>query len=290
MKNKHHYGWVWVILFIAAVIVVWAVLEEKGVVKPFLPRQENVDAGKMSQERGAFGSIMSPDGEWRVVVRETGDYAKSVMHELELQGVREKSSKTLLEVTEKANPKDVTNPGTTKWKAAGWSADGKKVYYIAQPQYYVSFDGQPAETFGNQLFEVDVASKKSVMLISLNTGSMVGEGYLDVYPQKDRVLYLLNGELFTNRLGGGDKSPLQNPGVIRGMFNLSADKIAVVVFKNLSSDKGLEEMKEGDLKEYYGVIDGKTGVYKQLGEGSDLKRWVDDQTFLVGDKKVKVGN
>ncbi|MBM3204873.1 hypothetical protein FJZ48_02755 [Candidatus Uhrbacteria bacterium] len=289
MKNKNHYTWVWVIVLIVGALVAWIVLEERGVVKPFLPRQENSGA-KMTQERGAFGSIMSPDGQWRVVVRETGDARKTITHTVELSAVREKNTRTLISIEEKAKGSDMMVPGTNAWRSAGWSADGTKVYYVTQPQYYGGFDWQPPETFGNKLFEVDVASKKSVQLISLNTSALLGEGYLDVYPQKDRVVYMLNDELFLNRLGGGDKTPLQNPGVIRAMLNPAADKIAVGVIKNLSPQKGIEELQEGDIKDYYGVIDGKTGVYKQLGEGSDLKRWIDDKTLLVGDKKVKVGN
>lgn len=281
-KSHHHLFALWLAIFVLLGLVLW---QHKNLVK--FVHLNSASPSISAQGRMVLSSPMSPDGKWKLQVEEKGDADVVITHELKLVSLENEKSQTVLSVQEKAYTGDMTLPGTTSWRAAGWSADGKKVYYLTQPVLPGDAYAHPISVFGDRLYVVDL-EKKTSELVNKSGSSSFREGYMDVYPGKDRVVYVVDGKLFFNRMRGDDKTLLENPGVIKAILNPSADKIAVQVLEGLTDQVGIEEIRDENMKWYYGIIDTATGRYKRVGEGKDLKRWIDDQSFLVGDKMIKI--
>ena len=151
----------------------------------------------------ALGSAaISPDGAWEVEVVETGDCLSSCEHELVLKNliIGGQPDRVLLTKKETATS-DKENPGTHAWFAAGWSADGKSVFYASKQLFGYKTDVAPAVTYGSRLYEVNIDSKSAKQVFKVDlTGDVMQYGILDFDALNSRVVYWNKGGIVVSTL------------------------------------------------------------------------------------------
>lgn len=143
--------------------------------------------------RVAFGSQISPDGVWRLEIQDQGDPQSDlqVVHSVILRNLQGGTDKTLLTATEyrQTSYEPVAGkPFSSNWMVAGWSADGKTVYYVRNTVkeglggFYPSFVGSAMELYG-----VTVADGQ-VRLVFDSKASGVIDGIRDVLAIKNLLV------------------------------------------------------------------------------------------------------
>lgn len=165
--------------------------------------------------RRPFGSLTSPDGRWRLDHQKTEEPQNGVVtvtHRLILRSLVGQADQVVY--TAKEYIKDTFEavqgkPLAANWNVVGWSADGKKVYYVATP-YMEGLGGAypDGEAGAESLHEVVVESGAHTKLY-VSSGSFPSHGILDVIPQKNIVLTTdfvqVQARIFAMELGGKNK-------------------------------------------------------------------------------------
>lgn len=167
-----------VVLIIAggAIVTYWQFTKQEKQTNP-VPNQTLSQTTAAISKRSSFEPYASPDGKLMLqIIPPLSGGANE--NELILRDLITQNETVLLKSKEYIHP-------------AGWSSDGKKVYYLSRPESDGCGGAYPAQTYaGTTLHEVDIATKKvKTILQAKGSGCASFYGIHDVYAAKNMVLF-----------------------------------------------------------------------------------------------------
>lgn len=214
--------------------------------KPMTATTTQVAPEEMRLEltRRPYGSLTSPDGRWRLDHQRTeessSDRVLTVTHQLILRGLFGQPDRTIYTAKEYLNQGRFEalpgKPFASSWTPAGWSADGKKVYYTATP-YMDGLGGAYADFEGGSMSLHEVTVDGGVHKQTYTTaGDIPMNGIQDVLPQRNLMVstdYAQNiARVFVMDLNGQNKRMVlqtkPNQGISAVVLNGDGTRFAVV--------------------------------------------------------------
>lgn len=269
------------------------------------PAGETMEA---TSGREQFGSQISPDGKWLLSERHE-DYPNVnddtiVTHELIAKSLDGQGEKVLFTMKEqnKVNEKGelVEVPGvrfSSDWTPAGWSKDGKKVYYGVSPKTEGLGGWYPnSNIYFEKIMEVDVATQTDKEVFNPKAGYVLtGVADFDAASQraisldqkdKDNVSTVTLTDLKTGKtqeLLSTDKMMEQVDGVSYAMFSPNGDKVAIVTYTNPEEQATKDSPAQRDYELFIvdlATMNTKVVPQKDAGEFK-LLNWVDNNMVKI---------
>jgi Tol biopolymer transport system component len=257
--------------------------------------------------REQFGSQVSPDGKWLLTERHdefTEDKVSGIEHELIAKSMDGQGEKVLFTLKEKDQ---VSAMGgleevkgfrfTSDWTPAGWSKDGKKVYYAVTPKTEGLGGWYPnSNIYFEKIMEVDVATQTDKEVFNPKAGYVLtGVADFDATTQraisldqkdKDNVSTVTLTDLKTGKtqeLLSTDKMIEQVDGVGYAMFSPNGDKVAIVTYTNPEEQATKDSPAQRDYEILIidlATMNTKVVPQKDAGE-FQLLNWVDNNMVKI---------
>ncbi len=214
-----------------------------------------------SKDRSGLASVMSPDGNWRLLVEDAGSQDVSVEHSLVLRKTSGTGKRLVLASVADDLGTQIKDIKLHQWEPAGWSADASTVYFAERIlSLGAKASEMPPSVFGNELYSV--AAKVGAKVAHLGTFSTGKDaernGLVAVAPAVKRAAWLEDGALYVAAFDGKGKTKLYEPPqgsrIWQAVYDPAGKRVAVLL---MSLDKEEYQWKAG-------LLDAK-GAYTDLG-------------------------